>query len=201
MPARDPRVDAYVESVADFARPILLRLREIVHEACPDVEEEMKWSRPHFGYRGMMCGIMAFKEHCSFRFWKPELVAGDDPKAKAAMEGLDRIASLDDLPPKKVLVGFVKAAMRLNEEGVKPKRAQQPRKPKAAADVPPDLAATLALKKNAKARATFEAFSPSHRREYVEWITEAKREETRARRVEQTVAWLAEGKPRNWKYT
>jgi uncharacterized protein YdeI (YjbR/CyaY-like superfamily) len=197
---RDPRVDAYVEAAADFAEPILRHLRALVHEACPDVEESIKWSRPHFGYHGMMCGMVAFKEHCTFGFWKPELVAGDDAKAKETMERLQRITSLEDLPPRKVLVGFVRTAMRLNDEGVKPKRAQKPRKPKPEAVVPEDLAAALALKKNAKARATFEALSPSHRREYVAWIAEAKRAETRARRVEQTIAWLAEGKPRNWKY-
>lgn len=200
MSNRDPRIDAYIEGAADFAKPILAHLRALVHEACPEVEEGIKWSRPHFGHQGMMCAMAAFKEHCTLVFWKPVLVAGDDPGAKAAMEQLARITSLKGLPPKKLLLGFVKTAMRLNEEGVKPKRARKPRKPKAAPAVPDDLRAALALKKNAKARATFEAFSASHRREYIEWITEAKRAETRARRLDRTLEWLSEGKPRNWKY-
>lgn len=197
MPSRDPRIDAYIEKSADFAKPILRHLRDVVHEACPDVEEKMKWSFPHFDYKGMMCSMASFKEHCTFGFWKPELVLGDAAK-EGGMGQFGRITSVKDLPAKKVLIGYVKKAMRLNDEGVKPKRAQKPRKPRAKVEVPHDL--TAALKKSAKARATFEAFTPSHRREYVEWISEAKREETRARRIAQAVEWMAEGKARNWKY-
>lgn len=198
MPSRDPRIDAYIENAAEFARPILRHLREVVHRGCPDVEETMRWSFPHFDHKGMMCSMAAFKEHCTFGFRKPELVLGDAGK-EGGMGQFGRITSVEDLPSKKVLIGYVKDAMRLNDEGVKPKRAQRPGKAKEEVDVPDELAA--ALKRNAKARATFEAFSPSHRREYVEWITEAKREHTRARRIEQAVAWMAEGKARNWKYT
>jgi uncharacterized protein YdeI (YjbR/CyaY-like superfamily) len=197
MPSRDPRIDAYIEKSADFAKPILRHLRDVVHEACPDVEEKMKWSFPHFDYKGMMCSMASFKEHCTFGFWKPELVLGDAAK-EGGMGQFGRITSVKDLPAKKVLAGYVKKAMRLNDEGVKPKRAQKSKMKKRDIDVPQDLVA--ALKKNAKARATFEAFSPSHRREYLEWITEAKREETRARRIAQAVEWMAEGKRRNWKY-
>lgn len=200
MSATDPRVDAYITSAQEFARPVLTHLRALIHEACPDVEEGIKWGRPHFGHRGMMCALVAFKGHCTFSFWKPELVAGHDPKAKAAMEKLARITSVEDLPARRMLVALVKTAARLNEEGVPPRRAQKPRASKPPVEVPEDLAAALALKRNAKARAAFEGFSPSHRREYVEWITGAKRAETRARRVQQTLAWLSEGKPRNWKY-
>ncbi len=197
MPSRDPRIDAYIDESADFAKPILRHLRDVVHEACPDVEEKMKWSFPHFDYKGMMCSMASFKEHCTFGFWKPGLVLGEAAK-EGGMGQFGRITSVKDLPAKKVLVGYVKKAMRLNDEGVKPKRAQRPKTKKPDVDVPQDL--TAALKKNAKARATFEGFSPSHRREYVEWIAEAKREETRARRIAQAVEWMAEGKHRNWKY-
>jgi len=197
MPSQDPRIDAYIEKSADFAKPILRHLRDVVHEACPDVEEKMKWSFPHFDYKGMMCSMASFKEHCTFGFWKSELVLGDAAK-EGGMGQFGRITSVEDLPARKVLMGYVKKAMQLNDEGVKPKRVQKPRKARPEVDVPEDLAA--ALKKNAKARATFEGFSPSHRREYVEWITEAKREETRARRIAQAVEWMAEGKHRNWKY-
>jgi len=197
MPSRDPRIDAYVEKSADFAKPILSYLRDVVHEACPEVEEKMKWSFPHFDHKGMMCSMAAFKAHCTFGFWKPELVLGDAVK-EGGMGQFGRITSVKDLPAKRVLIGYVKQAMRLNDEGVKPKRAQKPKKVKSEVEVPDDLAA--ALKKNARARATFEGFSPSHRREYVEWIVEAKREETRARRIARAVEWMAEGKARNWKY-
>jgi len=197
MPSRDPRIDAYIEKSADFAKPILRHLRDVVHEACPDVEEKMKWSFPHFDYKGMMCSMASFKEHCTFGFWKPELVLGDAAK-EGGMGQFGRITSVEDLPARKVLKGYVKKAMQLNNEGVKPKRAQKPRKARPEVNVPDDLAA--ALGKNATARATFEGFSPSHRREYVEWIVEAKREETRARRVAKAVEWMAEGKRRNWKY-
>lgn len=204
MASRDPRIDAYIENAADFARPILVHLRDVVHQACPGVQEGMKWSRPHFDYQGVMCATAAFKAHCVFGFWKSEQVAGADPAAKEAMERLGHITSMKDLPSKKVLVGFVKKAMELNERGVKPlwleRRQSAKKKPKPAIPLPGELAAALAQKAHARARATWEQLSPSHRREYLEWITEARREETRARRISQTLEWLAEGKSRNWKY-
>lgn len=194
MGTRDARVDVYIEKSADFAGPILSRLREIVHETCPEVEETIKWSFPHFDYRGPLCGMSAFKTHCAFGFWKGSLVV-DDPKDDA-MGQLGRIESLADLPPKRTLVAWLRKAMRLNEEGVKAPRAR--RKTRTEAKVPADL--KRALDRSAKARATFEGLSPSHRREYVEWIEEAKRSETREKRIATTVEWLEEGKSRNWKY-
>jgi uncharacterized protein YdeI (YjbR/CyaY-like superfamily) len=197
MGTRDPRVDAYIAKQAEFARPILEYIREAVHAGCPEVEETLKWSAPHFMHHGMMCGMAAFRQHCAFGFWKGRLVVDTgDEKLASAMGQFGTIRTLKDLPSKRALVGYVKKAAKLNEEGIKAPRAQKARKQPLA--TPPDLAA--ALKKNRKAAATFEAFPPSHRREYVEWITEAKREETRQRRLEQAVEWMAEGKHRNWKY-
>jgi uncharacterized protein YdeI (YjbR/CyaY-like superfamily) len=198
MGKRDARVDAYIAKAADFARPILEHLRTVVHEACPDVEETMKWSFPHFDYKGMMCSMAAFKEHCAFGFWKDELVLGDGAAGKDAMGQFGRITTIKDLPSKKVLTGYIKKAIKLNDDGVKAPRTTKPKAPKPAPVAPNDLAA--ALRGNAQAAATFEGFSPSHKREYIEWITEAKTEATRLRRIEQAVAWMAEGKPRNWKY-
>lgn len=225
-PARDPRVDAYIAKSAEFARPILSYLREIVHEGCPQATETLKWSSPSFEYKGLLCGMAAFKQHCTFGFWKHTLVVGDDaltekPKARKAatatksgdaraagkssageskadeaMGQFGRITSLADLPPKKVLLAYVRKAAKLNDEGVKvprPKRA--PSKP---LPVPADLAA--ALKKNKAAAKHFEAFSPSKRKDYIEWLTEAKTDETRQRRLATAVEWIAEGKGRNWKY-
>ena len=197
--SRDPRIDAYIAKSAPFAQPILTHMREVVHAACPDVEETMKWSMPHFDYKGMMCGMAAFKAHCSLGFWKASLIPGLKPNSANggdAMGNLGCIRSLDDLPPKKVLAGYVKEAMRLNDEGITVAKAKKPTKP--AAEVPPELAAALA--KNRKAKAVFDAFPPSHRREYIDWIVDAKRDETRAKRIAQTVEWVAEGKQRNWKY-
>jgi uncharacterized protein YdeI (YjbR/CyaY-like superfamily) len=195
MSKRDPRVDAYIAKSAEFARPILTYLRELVHSVCPEAEETLKWSHPSFLYKGMFCGMASFKEHCAFGFWKSSLVV-KDVKAEKAMGSLGKITSLDSLPSKKVLTGYIKTAMALNDAGVKsPARVKKPPRP---VIVPDDL--TAKLKVNKKARETFEAFSPSHRREYVEWITEAKTEATRAKRLETTLEWLAEGKPRNWKY-
>jgi uncharacterized protein YdeI (YjbR/CyaY-like superfamily) len=194
---RDKRIDAYIAKSADFAKPILTHLREVVQEACPDVEETMKWSAPHFMYEGMLCGMASFKEHCAFGFWKGSLIVEQEgAAAESAMGQFGRITKLSDLPPKKVLAGYVKKAMALNESGT-----TVARKPKRAATevVAPDYF-MAALKKNKKALATFEGFSPSHRREYVVWITEAKREATRQQRLHQALEWLAEGKPRNWKY-
>lgn len=197
MPSHDPRIDAYIARSAEFAQPILAHLRELVHEACPDVEETMKWSSPYFMYQGMLCGMMAFRKHCAFGFWKGSLIVDDAGRSAEAMGNFGCITSIADFPPRRTMIRYVKEAMRLNERGIKapPKRSAR----KAALRTPRDLAE--ALERNRSARATFEAFSPSHRREYIEWIIEAKREETRQRRVSTTIEWLAEGKSRNWKYT
>ncbi|MFN2563719.1 MAG: YdeI family protein [Gemmatimonadaceae bacterium] len=197
MGTRDKRVDAYIANSADFAKPILTHLREVVHEACPQVEEAMKWSFPHFMYEGMLCSMASFKEHCAFGFWKGSLIVEQEgDAAEQAMGQFGRITKLSDLPPKKVLAGYVKKAMALNESGAKV--APRPKRAKKEMTVPDDL--TAALKRNKKAFATFESFSPSHKREYVEWISEAKGDDTRQRRLEQAIEWMSEGKPRNWKY-
>jgi uncharacterized protein YdeI (YjbR/CyaY-like superfamily) len=197
MATRDARIDAYIAKSADFARPILTYVREVVHAACPDVEETMKWSFPHFQYKGMLCSMAAFKEHCTFGFWKGSLIAGSGGGDEKAMGQFGRITRLADLPSRKVLSGYIKKAMKLNEEGVKPPVRSKPKTPREL--VVPETLAT-ALQANEKARAAFEKFSLSHKREYIEWITEAKTEVTRNRRLETAIAWMAEGKPRNWKY-
>lgn len=197
MGTRDPRFDAYIENAAPFAQPILRHLREVVHAACPEVVEEMKWSSPHFTYRGMLCSMAAFKQHCAFGFWKGSLVLGDDERAQTAMGQFGRITSPDDLPPDAVLTEYIHRAMALNEAGAKaPPRPLKHPKPDLV--VPDDLAA--ALQGNDAARATFDGFAPSQRREYVDWITEAKSEATREKRLEQAVQWMSEGKTRHWKY-
>jgi uncharacterized protein YdeI (YjbR/CyaY-like superfamily) len=198
MGMRDSRIDDYIAKSADFARPILMHLREAVHAACPDVEETMKWSFPHFLYKGILCSMASFKEHCAFGFWKGSLVVKQSGgEGQTAMGQFGRITQLSDLPSKKLLNGYIKEAMKLNEAGVKPPARSKPKTPRELV-VPEDLAG--ALQSNLKAGATFERFSPSHKWEYVEWITEAKTPATRQRRLMTAIEWLAEGKPRNWKY-
>ena len=195
MPKTNPRVDQYIAKSADFAKPILLHLRKVVHVACPDVEETMKWSFPHFDYRGeMMCAMAAFKAHCSFGFWKAALVL--DRTTDDGMGHFGKIASLEDLPSDRELARYIKKAMRLNDEGIKV--ARKTATPKKALPVPPEL--TAALRRSQAARKTFDGFSPSHRRDYLEWIAEAKTAATREKRVATAVEWLAAGKTRNWKY-
>ena len=196
MGKRDPRVDAYIAKAADFAKSILTHIRDVVHEACPEVDEDLKWSTPSFMYKGILCGMAAFKQHATFGFWKHDLVTGS-PRVDGSM-GFGRLTKVSDLPPKKELIAYVKKAAALNEAGVKPTRAPMKRAPKPPATAPSDLVA--ALRKNKRAHTTFDAFSPSAKREYVEWITDAKTDETRARRLKTAVEWIAEGKHRNWKY-
>ena len=195
--ARDPRIDAYIERAAPFAQPILTQVRELVHEACPQVEETIKWGMPTFVHAGgILCGMAAFKQHASFGFWKHALVVGEG-EPRDGMGSYGKMTSLQDLPPKKTLLAHVRKAMKLNEDGVKSPAARKAA-PKPPPEAPDDLLA--ALKKNKAAKATFDAFPPSCKREYIEWIVEAKREETRAKRLTQAVEWMAEGKRRNWKY-
>lgn len=198
MTSPDPRVDAYIAHSADFARPILAHVRALVHEACPEAEETIKWGMPTFLYAGaILCGMAAFKQHASFGFWKHALVVGDDSPAEG-MGSFGKLVSVTDLPPKRQLLAYVKKAAQLNEQGVKASRTRKMATPKPLPDMHADFAA--ALMANPVAKAAFDAFAPSHRREYLEWILDAKREETRARRIAQAVEWLADGKPRNWKY-
>lgn len=201
MATKDLRVDAYIANSDDFAKPILTHIRKLVHQGCPEVEETMKWSMPFFMYKGMFCHMASFKNHCSLGFWKSALVIGKesspDSEDKDGMGQFGRITSLKDLPGDQKMLGYIKAAKRLNDEGIQKPSKPKPKGPRELT-VPREL--TAALKKNKKASATFEGFSYSHKKEYVEWITEAKREETRAQRLATTLAWLTEGKARHWKY-
>jgi uncharacterized protein YdeI (YjbR/CyaY-like superfamily) len=200
MGKKDPRIDAYIAKSADFAKPILTHLRELVHAACPEVEETMKWSFPNFIYKGMFCSMASFKAHCAFGFWKASLIfgkgnsaAGDD---KGSMGHFGRLTALSDLPKDKELLAYIKEAVRLNDAGISKARPR----PKAKKELVVPNYFTLALKKNKKALAAFEDFSYSHKKEYLEWITEAKTDETRQRRIATALEWMAEGKSRNWKY-
>ena len=195
MPTLDPRIDAYLEGVPDFARPILERLREDVHAACPEVVEDIKWSRPHFTLEGkLLCGMSAFKAHCAFGFWERE---GSEPGKPGAMGDFGRITSLADLPTRAELRKQIKAAAALLKEGA-PRASKPDRAPRPQLDMPADFATALAKVK--AARQHYDAFPPGKQRDYLEWVLEAKREDTRAKRIDQAVAWLAEGKSRNWKY-
>ena len=201
MGKKDPRVDAYIKNSADFAKPILIHLRKLVHSACPDCEETMKWSFPHFDYKGMLCSMASFKQHCAFGFWKGALVFGSTEAAKAkneaAMGHFGRITSLGDLPSDKSITALIKKAVKLNDDGVKLPAKAKPKTTKPVV-VPDYLLA--ALRRDKAALAAFNDFSASHKREYVEWIVEAKSEATRERRIEQAIEWIREGKSRNWKY-
>lgn len=197
MGAGDPRVDAYIAKKAEFARPILTHFRSLVHEADPDVTETLKWGHPAFMHDGIVCGMAAFKEHCAFNFWKGSMIVDlKGATAGKAMGQLGRITRIADLPSRTVLKRYVREAVRLNVEGVKPDRSRRPaRKP---LPVPDDLA--RGLRGNRAARETFTRLPPSQQRDYIEWITEARREATRAARLATTLEWLVEGKHRNWKY-
>ena len=193
MPKKDLRVDRYIRQAQPFARPILRHLRKLVHRACPDVEETMKWNSPFFERKGIICFMGSFKEHAVFGFWKGELLFGKENQG--AMGHFGRITSLTDLPNAKQLAGYIKKAVELNDRGVQKKRTPRGTKK---ITVPRDLKAALAG--NMKAKKTFENFSYSHKKEYVEWITSAKREETRKKRLKTALQWLSQGKPQNWRY-
>lgn len=200
MKNTSPDVDRYIANAAPFAQPILERIRAAFHKAHPEVTETMKWSVPHFEYKGLLGNMAAFKAHVNWGFWKAQLM--NDPLGIIPAGGGEtsmgavKVRDAGELPKEKDMVAYVREAIRLNEEGVKAGRAPRPERPEA--EVPAEL--TAALEKNAAAKKAFEGFSPSHRREYVEWIAEAKQEATRQKRVAQAIEWLAEGKSRNWKY-
>jgi uncharacterized protein YdeI (YjbR/CyaY-like superfamily) len=193
MPTKDPRVDAYIAKAPDFAKPILTRLRTLAHKASRDVDETMKWRMPFFTQDGILFGMAAFKAHCAVHFWKGKLVLGDE--RNEGFGNLGRVTALSDLPSDKALLGYIKKAVELNESGVKKPATRGPKKKL----IVPDYF-RAALSKNKKAQGAFENFSYSHKKEYVNWITDAKRQETRERRIKTALQWLAQGKPQNWKY-
>jgi uncharacterized protein YdeI (YjbR/CyaY-like superfamily) len=199
----DPRVDAYIEKAAPFAQPILAHLRKLMHQACPHATETIKWSMPFFMQQGIVLSSMAaFKQHCAFGFWGPEMkkvLAKDGLKASYGMGSLGRITGLDSLPSDRVLLAYMSQAADFVESGQRTKSIDRSRKSvKKPVPVPPELRA--ALKKNKMATKVFAEFSPSCKREYVDWIAEAKRPETKQKRIKQAVEWIAQGKQRNWRY-
>lgn len=197
MKNTNPIVDEYIKKTQPFAQPILKHIRELMHKGCPDLTETMKWGMPHFEYQGVFASMAAFKEHAVFGFWKQDLIPGMKQyiKEKEAMGSWGRITSLKGIPPDKDIIEFVRVAATLNEQGIKsPKRAQKPVK----FDMPADF--MKAIKANKKAFVAYEAFSPSNKRDYADWINGAKSDETRSERMKTAVDWMSAGKPRMWKY-
>lgn len=200
--SRDKRIDTYISNAQPFAKPILKKMRELIHKACPDVEETIKWGMPSFEYKGPFFGFASFKQHCVGGFWKSKLLKDSkkylsEKKTQGgeAMGNLGRMTSIKDLPPDKIMLGFLKQAMKLNDEGIKVEKILSEKKPLV---IPKEL--TLALNKNKKAKEIFDSFSPSNKKEYAEWIRDAKTDQTRNKRLATTIEWISEGKPRMWKY-
>ncbi len=199
----DPRIDLYIQKAKDFAQPILIHLRELIHLGCPEIKETIKWGMPSFDYKGPFCSMAAFKEHTVFGFWKGSLIKDSSHflqeranNGGEAMGNMGRITNLNDMPPDEVILDFIKQAKKLNDDGIK--LPSKTKSKKVELVFPDDLIG--ALVKNDMAIITFENFSTSQKREYIEWITEAKTIETRNRRIAMAVEWIAEGKIRNWKY-
>jgi uncharacterized protein YdeI (YjbR/CyaY-like superfamily) len=197
MPKTDKRVDAYIAKAKPFAQPILEYLRDIIHEGCPEAIETIKWGMPAFEHKGPLAGFAGFKEHCAFHFWKSSLVLDkEDKKPRTAMGSFGRITSIKDLRPRKKMVEYVRRATALNEQGIKVERA----KPKRGQTIEAPAFMMSAIRTNKKALATWNQFPYSKKKDYIEWVTEAKTDETRDNRLITTVEWLSEGKSRNWKY-
>ena len=198
MGKKDRRVDSYIAKSAEFARPILKHLRTLVHKACPEIAETIKWNMPWFEHKGLVCGMAAFKKHATFGLWKHKLIV-----TKTAEEGgmgqFGRITSLRELPPDKTLLDHIRKAVELNQAGIKSPPRKVPRPSEKRELIVPDFFRS-ALKKNRKAAEHFDKFSYSHRKEYVEWLSNAKRAETRQKRLATALVWISQGKPQNWKY-
>lgn len=199
MPTADPRVDAYIAKAPAFAQPILGYLRALIHATCPDAIETIKWGMPCFLFQDrILCGIAAFKQHCSLWFWKAR---GAVPKATTDSDGMGqfgRITAVTDLPSQKVIAVYLRAAIKRGLDAVANPIREKPATTRPSLEVPGDLLA--ALNRHQTAHRTFDSFSPSCKREYIDWICEAKRIATRERRIAQAIEWMAEGKRRNWQY-
>lgn len=202
MKNTNPVIDNYIDKAEPFAKPILRHIREIVHEVCPEVKELIKWNFPHFDYKGsMFCSMAAFKHHAVFGFWKASIMPDPDniltTTDRESMGHLGKLISVNDLPSDEILKKYLREAMRLNDEGVKlPEKSKQGEKK--LPEAPLELISALNV--NATAKATYDGFSNTNKKEYIDWINEAKTEETKSKRLATTIEWLAEGKIRNWKY-
>jgi len=200
MPLTDPRVDAYIEKSQPFAQPILHHLRKLVHKACPDIHETIKWGFPNFEYKGLVCSMASFKAHCAFSFWKAALMRDAhkflSPSGKTAMGHFNRITTLNDLPSETIMIDYIHEAVSLNKA-----KMAVPKKQRTSTDPEPASQSFLAaLKENPIALSNFERMPAGHRREYIQWINEAKTDPTRLKRITTAVEWISEGKGRNWKY-
>ncbi len=200
--AKNAVVDAYIARAPQFARAVIEHFRDIVHETCPEVEEGMKWGRPAFLREGRLMALVgAFQAHCAVAFWHPEMnriLKEEGRLGEEGMGSLGKVRGVKDLPAKKDLARYLREAWRLAAEapaGAARRKGTAPKKP---IEAPEDFAA--ALEKNAAAKRAFGSFAPGQQREYIEWILEAKRDETRRKRIATAVEWLAEGKRRNWRY-
>ncbi len=198
----NPAVTAYIAKSADFARPILDFLRKLIHNTCPGVKEDIKWGTPHYSYNGDHLVMMAgFKKHCSFSLYKAEMMKDkaiqDSIKEGRKFGYMDKLKDMSDLPAEKILVAYLKEAMAINARGIsKPKPVKV--NPVAAIEAPKEF--MDALKKNKKALSVFESKSATFQKEYIKWIAEAKTDETRNKRIEQSIGWIEEGKGRFWQY-
>ncbi len=202
MGTKDKRIDAYIARSQDFAKPVMEHIRKLIHKNCPDVTETIKWGMPAFEYKGPFMGFAAFKKHFTLFFWKGAIMKDSKilmgANSKGAMGNLGRIESIEDLPRDAVLVRWIKEAKKLNVDGIKIDKKEKPKHERKEYKMPAYF--QKELNKNKKAKQVFEGFPPSHKREYLEWIIEAKTEETRKKRMETAIEWMTEGKSRNWKY-
>lgn len=203
MPKTDKRVDAYIKAAAPFAQPLLQYIRQTVHHASPEISETIKWGFPHFEYKGIVCSMAAFKAHCSLGFFRAAMMKNFSSMVAIGDTGMGhfgKITSLSDLPDESTLIAMIHEAMMINESGIKQIPSRKNTTKEKQLHIPEALQEALNLKKNAKAKKTFDAFSYSHKKEYCDWILEAKKEETKVKRIAATIEMLSEGKSRNWKY-
>jgi len=199
----DPAIDTYIAKAEEFARPILEHWRTLVHQNCPDVEEAIKWGIPHFDYKGdHMCVMAAHKAHCSFTFLKGQLMT--DPRLKAAKDLkpvkrlLGKITQFSELLPDQEFIAMIKEAVQLNEKGVKVQREKSTEEKPKVLETPDYFQDEL--EGNPKAKEVFESKSNSFRKEYIIWISDAKTDATRQKRIAEALEWISEGKGRFWKH-
>lgn len=198
MSNHNKKVDEYIFKMADFAKPILTHLRQIIFETCPDVEEDIKWGIPHYGYKGDHLVMMAgFKQHCSFSLYKAELMKDkmiqESVKAGKKFGYMDKVKDLSELPNKKVLTAYIKEAMELNSSGI-----SKPKVVKEKVEVVAPKEFIEALEQDKIAFSVYESKSPSFRKNYIIWIADVKTDETRQKRITQSLEWIREGKDRFW---
>lgn len=188
-------ITAYIEKATPEFKEVMIALRSVLNNPNFDIKEDWKWGAPNFNNEGMICWLAHFRNHVGMNFFKGTLIKDKynlfthyrEEKGNRQL----KFSDINQIIPEQIEY-YIEEAIKLNQENIKVVKKEID------TSLPLDL--ETELNNNPKAKMFFESLAPSYKRDYIEWIEEAKREATRTKRLATTMEWLSEGKKKNWKY-